>query len=115
MAKKNYYKKSKTSSKSKKQYSAAEKKSYKRGFFAGLIASNKKKASGRSQSAKKRTLADIPNNYQHNVLFNDERYLNIYRHFSRELGFEHEKARDYALHMYKTEFGDKVLRDHYEL
>jgi len=60
-------------------------------------------------------LADIPNNYQHNVLFNDERYLNIYRHFSRELGFEHEKARDYALHMYKTEFGDKVLRDHYEL
>ena len=101
----------------KRNYSTAEKQSYKRGFLAGLFSAKKKKSSNSKNFTvvKKRTLADIPNHYQHNVLFDNDTYRGIYHHYVREMGFEHEKARDYALTMYKKEYGDKILRKHYDL
>ena len=62
-----------------------------------------------------RSIADIPIHYQHNVLFSDDRYANMYRRSRMELGMDHDDARDYSLYMYKKEFGDKVLREHYDL
>ena len=114
MAKKNYYKKSKAKSKFKKQYSAAEKKSYKRGFFAGLFTTKKKKYIDKPRNKYGKTLDDYPNWAKHNVLFDD----NSYRRFLRgayEMGYEDEKARDIALHLYSKECGDKKLKEHYEI
>ena len=111
MANKKIYKRRR---KSRKNYSISERKSYRNGFFAGLFASKKNNRFLRKKSGN-RTVNDIPKNYRHNVLFSDERYKNIYGHYSRELGFEHEKARDYALQMYRKEYGDSVLKKHYNI
>ena len=111
MAYKKNYKRSRTSS---KNYSVSERKSYRKGFFAGLYVRKKNNRASNKQNGT-RTVNDIPKNYQHNVLFSDERYKNLYGHYSREFGFEHEKARDYALHMYRKEYGDSVLKKHYKI
>ena len=101
----------------KRSYSSAEKQSYKRGFLAGLFSGKKKKSSNRKNYTvvKKRTLADIPNHFQHNVLFDNDRYKSIYYQYKNEFGFNHETARDYALTMFKKEYGDSILRKHYNL
>lgn len=99
----------------KRSYSTAEKQSYKRGFLAGLFFAKKKKSSNSKNYTvvKKRTLADIPSHYQHYVLIDNDTYKGIYNHYVKEMGFEHEKARDYALKMYKKQYGDKIFRKHY--
>lgn len=117
MARKYYRRRRNYGEKKKRSYTAAEKQSYKRGFLAGLFSAKKNKSSNSKKSTvvKKRTLADIPNSFQHNVLFDDDTYKGIYRHYVREMGLEHETARDYALTMYKKKYGDKILREHYGL
>ncbi len=107
----------KTKNNKKKSFSSAEKKSFKRGFLAGLFSVKERKTSKqlKPKSVKRRTLSDIPNHYQHNVLFDNDTYKGIYYHYLREMGLEHEKARDYALTFYKKEYGDKILRKHYNL
>ena len=97
-----------------KKYSAAEKKSYKRGFFAGTFAAKKKNISSKPKNKYGKTLDDYPNWAKHNVLFEDNSYRS-FLHGAYEMGYEGEKARDIALHLYSKECGDKKLKEHYEI
>lgn len=113
------------------KYNSKEQAIWKKGFFSGLFKSKKKSSkkifknntksnSARITKPKKQksgfnSLNDVPNWCKHNVLFDDARYKGLYINFSRELGFEHETARDMALDVYKKQFGDSVLKEHYDL
>ena len=98
--------------KSSKVYSSAEKRSFKKGFLSGLLAGKRKNIINKPKNKHGKTLDDYPNWAKHNVLFED----NSYRRFLRgayEMGYEDEKARDIALHLYSKECGDKKLKEHY--
>ena len=112
MAKK-YYKK--TTRSGSKRYSASERQSWKRGFFAGLFLSKKKKK--KTTKSPYRTVSDIPYNYQHNVLFSDERYADLFRSLWRSGRYKQASKEhiDATLREYKKRYGDKVLREHYHI
>lgn len=58
-------------------------------------------------------LDKYPNWAKHNVLIGDDgAYTGFYRSM-RELGYEHEKARDLSLDYYGKEFNDIGLKEHY--
>lgn len=60
---------------------------------------------------KRSSINNIPLNYQHNVLFSDERYYNIYHSYIRD-GLGTEEAYTLAIPMYKKKYGDSVLKKH---
>ncbi len=96
-----------------KKYSSSERKSYRNGFLAGLFARKKKRNSSKKTSDF-RTVNKIPLNYQHNVLFSDERYRDMYKSYI-DNGFEVGEAYKLAIPKYKKKYGDSVLKEHYNI
>ncbi len=107
-------KKYKYNRRGRKKYSTSERKSYRNGFLAGLFARKKKRNSSKKTSDF-RSVNDIPKNYQHNVLFSDERYQSIYKLHRDQFGLGHEGAVEPALRTYKEKYGDAVLKKHYNI
>ena len=99
--------------KTNKKYSSSQRASWKAGFFAGLFA-RKKTNKSLKKAKQKRTLNDIPLNYQHNVLFSDGRYQDIYRSYVRK-GCGVSEAYKLAIPKYKKKYGDSVLKEHYDI
>ena len=101
----------------KKSYSSAERKSYKRGFFAGLFASKKKKKVVKKPAVKRKQSPSV----WHNQHFDDPLYKAAYRYAKycqskcRDIpGAEisDDEALKNARSHYNQALKDKKYRDH---